>query len=169
MEHFHKEISELGMVGYIEGLRDLNPTQVENACRRSLREVDRMPSVAHIRGKVFDSCVSTRPDYLDEPPMTEEDRIEADKFSAKLRETLGKMEIKEEKPYTVFNETHLPTVDTEGYLRWLEEQNMKDEMERKKGLSPLPRSEEERRAMFCALPIEERRRLKWTKKTIKNT
>src|SRR5271154_1182333 len=121
MEHFHKEISDLGMVGYIEGLKDLNPVQVESACRKALREVDRMPSVAHIRARIFGSCIGTRPTYPDAPPMSEEDRAEALKYSEALRETLGKMDEEEEKVYTVFNEA-LPELDMRTYLRWLEEQ-----------------------------------------------
>src|SRR5271154_4415904 len=76
MEHFHKEISELGMVAYIEGLRDLNPIQVENACLKALREVDHMPSVAHIRERLYDTYISNRPEYLDQPPLTTEEREE---------------------------------------------------------------------------------------------
>jgi hypothetical protein len=49
MEHHHKEISELGMVAYIEGLKDLNVEEVERGCKKSLHLVDRMPTVAHIR------------------------------------------------------------------------------------------------------------------------
>jgi len=49
MEHHHKEISELGMVAYIEGLKDLSVEQVNRGCKRALKEVDRMPTVAHIR------------------------------------------------------------------------------------------------------------------------
>lgn len=49
MEHHHKEISELGMVAYIEGLKDLSVEEVERGCTKALRWVDRMPTVAHIR------------------------------------------------------------------------------------------------------------------------
>ena len=45
------------------------------------------------------------------------------------------------------------------YVRWLEQEREKDELERKCGLSPLPRSSEERMAIFYTLPIWERRRL----------
>ncbi len=52
MELHHKEVSELGMVAYIEGLKDLSPKEVEQGCRRALKEIDRMPTPAHIRERV---------------------------------------------------------------------------------------------------------------------
>lgn len=51
------------------------------------------------------------------------------------------------------------------YVRWLEQERDKDELERKCGLSPLPRSREERMAIFYTLPIGERRRLSRKKET----
>lgn len=52
MELNHKEISELGMAAYIEGLRDLSVTEIERGCQRALKEVDHMPTVAHIRQRI---------------------------------------------------------------------------------------------------------------------
>ena len=51
-EHHHREISELGMATYIEGLKDLSTGQISYGCEMALKEVDRMPTVAHIRERV---------------------------------------------------------------------------------------------------------------------
>src|SRR5712664_32194 len=48
-EHHHREISELGVATYIEGLKDLSTRAISIACELTLKEVDRMPTVAHIR------------------------------------------------------------------------------------------------------------------------
>jgi hypothetical protein len=48
-EHFHRELSEVGAATYIEGLKDLTVAEIERGCLRSLKEVDRMPTIAHIR------------------------------------------------------------------------------------------------------------------------
>jgi len=51
-------------------------------------------------------------------------------------------------------------MNDEAYLKWLVEQREKDELDRKQGLSPLPRSDEERAAIFSTLPLHERRALR---------
>ena len=51
-EHHHREISELGMATYIEGLKDLSLNEISLGCETALKEVDRMPTVAHIRERV---------------------------------------------------------------------------------------------------------------------
>jgi hypothetical protein len=50
----------------------------------------------------------------------------------------------------------------EAYLQWLRQENEKDEWNRSQGLLPLPRSREERLAIFYILPLRERRRLRGT-------
>jgi|HubBroStandDraft_2_1064218.scaffolds.fasta_scaffold285701_2 hypothetical protein len=65
MELNHKEISELGMAAYIEGLKDLSVAQIEYGCERALKEVDHMPTVAHIRQRITE--------YTDSP-ITNVDR-----------------------------------------------------------------------------------------------
>jgi hypothetical protein len=50
----------------------------------------------------------------------------------------------------------------EAYLQWLKQEEEKDAWERAQGHSPLPRSREERLALFFALPPRERRRLRRT-------
>jgi hypothetical protein len=61
--------------------------------------------------------------------------------------------------------------DNELYREWLAEANEKDKLDRAAGLSPLPRSDEERRAMYMALPLVTRRKKarsgEWTKRTTK--
>lgn len=89
MEHFHKEVSEPGMVGYVEGLKDLRPDQIEFACNRALKECMRMPVVADIRQRLFiGEAMSGKPAYLDEPigPESERWTAEEEKASAELKE-----------------------------------------------------------------------------------
>jgi hypothetical protein len=50
----------------------------------------------------------------------------------------------------------------EAYLQWLKQEEEKDAWNRTQGLSPLPRSREERLAIFYNLPPRERRRLRST-------
>ena len=57
-EHHHKEISELGMATYIEGLKDLPAHQIAYGCELALKEVDRMPTVPHIRERINRYCES---------------------------------------------------------------------------------------------------------------
>lgn len=159
----HKEVSTVGMEAYIEGLKDLNPTQIDMACAKALHEVDRMPTVAHIRQRVYvGNPLPNRPEYLDDAPTSEEDRAEGLKFSAKLKETLANMDKEVKRPslakfapvdYKELADYH------RGYLMWLAEQNEKDKLDREAGRNPPPRSSDEKQAMFWALPISERKRL----------
>lgn len=178
MEHHHKEISELGMAAYIEGLCDLRPQQIERACALALKEVDRMPTVAHIRERTFEGVmVSQRPSYLDEPPMSEEQRTEALYFSQKLKATLAEMEDEEATARPLVNFVPVNSiqfnVNHDAYLLWLKQEEENDERARKQGLEPSPRSPEERLAIFYNLPLSERRRLRrkaeWTKKPTSTT
>jgi hypothetical protein len=50
----------------------------------------------------------------------------------------------------------------EAYLQWLKQEGEKDAWNRSQGLSPLPRSRQESLAIFCNLPLWERRRLRRT-------
>lgn len=168
MELFHKEISDLAMVGYIEGLKDLNATQIENACQRTLREVDHMPSVAHIRSRVYDSFISTRPEYLDSPPISEEERAEALAYSDKFKETLVSLD-SSDSPYEVFNGSFQHDKNMENYQKWVQETIENENLEMKQGCTPVPRSKEEQEALLRGKPLEERRRIKWTKLRTKNT
>jgi hypothetical protein len=80
---------------YVEALGDLASQQLESGCRECTKTAERWPSPGDIRSAarrrtepVF--LGPARPHYLDEPKMTAEEREEASKESAKLRETLGK-------------------------------------------------------------------------------
>jgi hypothetical protein len=177
MEHHHKEISELGMVAYIEGLADLKPEQIDRACALALREVDRMPTVAHIRERTFEGVViSERPEYLDEAPISEEERTEALYFSEKLKANLAQIEEKQARPSSpVFSPVTSDAfnVNHDAYIQWLKDEETRDEAQRKEGLAPTPRSEQQKLAMFYNLPLQERNRLRWkaawTKQLTKNT
>lgn len=175
-EHFHKEISELGMETYINGLCDLRASQIDRACEMTLREIDRMPSVAHIRARLFEENPSTRPEYLDDEPISDEERTEALYFSEKLKATLAEMDAEPSiRPSPIFTPVTSPNfnINHEAYLVWLREQEARDEAARKEGLEPTPRSKEELLAMFYNLSLTERRRIRkkaeWTKKHTKNT
>lgn len=164
------------METYINGLGDLRAPQIERACAMALREIDRMPSVAHIRARLYEENPSTRPDYLDEEPMSDEERTESLYFSQKLKATLAEMEAEPStRPSPVFAPIESPdfNVNHEAYLVWLLEQEAKDNAQRKEGLSPTPRSKEELLAMFYNLSLTERRRLRkkaeWTKQHTKST
>jgi hypothetical protein len=173
-EHFQREVSDLAMMAYIEGLKDLTPEQIQFCCERALQEVDRMPTVAHIRKKLYDERRGERPAYLDEAPLSEEDRIAALEYSQKLRERLAIMEEESAKPVAV---TSSPSphflVFHEAYLLWLRQEEMKDENLRKEGKPPLPRSDQERLAIFYNMPLAERNRMRrkaeWTRVSTRNT
>lgn len=67
-EHHHKEISPVGAAAYIEGLKDLNCAEVALGCERALKEIDRMPTVAHIRQRIHvyvDTPITTDIFYRD--------------------------------------------------------------------------------------------------------
>lgn len=173
-EHFRAEVSEASMVAYIEGLKDLRIGQIKFCCERTLKEATRMPTVADIRQRIYIENPGNRPEYLDEEPLSEEDRNAALEFSQKLREAIVRMEEREKKREIITCEIspYFPAYH-EAYLAWLTEQAELDERIRMEGGSPLPRTEEERLAIFYNLPLAERKRLKrkaeWTKLAIKNT
>ena len=175
-EHFRKEISDLAMVGFTEGLSDLRAPQIERACRLTLHEAKFMPTVADIRERLYDTPVSEDLEYLDEEPMSDEARTEALYFSEKLKATLVEMESEPSPhPSPVFAPVTSAkfNINHEAYLAWLQEQEIKDDAARKAGMSPEPRSKEELLAMFYRLSLNERRRLRkkaeWTKQLTKNT
>ena len=49
---------------------------------------------------------------------------------------------------------------SKAYVAWLREQDEKDKLDHQAGLSPLPRSKDERQAIFYALSVRKRRRLR---------
>ncbi len=162
------------MVGYIEGLKDLRVGQLKFCCERTLKEATRMPAVADIRQRLYVESPGNRPEYLDEQPITEEERESAAEFSQKLKQAIIAMEEREKK-------RDVPTYEMswsfpayhEAYLLWLEEEEARDEKTRMEGGTPVARSAEERLAIFYNLPLMERKRMQrkaeWTKVAIKNT
>jgi len=56
-EMHHRELSPVGTAAYIEGLKDLTVAEIQRACERALKEVDRMPTVAHIRERRFEERI----------------------------------------------------------------------------------------------------------------
>ena len=172
-EHFRVEISEAAMVGYIEGLKDLKSEQLQFCCERTLKELSWMPKVADIRERLYDTNAHNRPDYLDEEPLSEEERTAASVFSQKLKETLIKMDEESRRPVPRQEISSYFPIYHEAYLLWLKEQELLDEQTRMAGGTPIPRSNEERLAIFYNLPLAERKRLRrkaeWTKVTIKIT
>ena len=174
-EHFQREVSDLATMAYIEGLKDLRPDQIQFCCEKTLREVDRMPTVAHIRQRFYGEPQTERPEYLDQPPASEEEREAALEYSNKLKETLAHLDDEERRPLPKFTPVTSPAFMAfhEAYVQWLNDEELKDEMLRKAGQTPLPRSEEERLAIFYNLPLSERNRLRrkaeWTKVSIKST
>lgn len=93
-EHYRQPISKVSADTYREGLSDLTPSQVDAACREALRTSEFMPTVATIQKahKTINSSgdpYTGRPEYLDEPPLSEEDREAALEFSKELRAKLG--------------------------------------------------------------------------------
>ena len=78
---------------YLEALDDLTPEQIETGCIEASKSATQFPKPGHIRAGVpvvREMFLGPgRPAYLDEPPMTDEDRAAALEYSAKLREKLN--------------------------------------------------------------------------------
>ena len=92
-EHHHKELSTVGAAAYIEGLKDLSPKQIQCGCERALKEVDRMPTIAHIRARIeppLQDIFTGNPRY---PEITQQEREQAleetKEARAELRRKLG--------------------------------------------------------------------------------
>lgn len=165
----NNEITELQVRTYAEQLRNLTPEQLDHACFVALAKVSKFPAPADILDafrELKETVLSGpgRPAYLDEPPpLTAEQREEALKLSAKLKETLAQ----KERELKHFNPpkgeiTFDPSAAEEAIARyriWLEEQSLLDKAYKDRGLPPLPRSHVERLAIFMSLPKEERDRL----------
>jgi hypothetical protein len=47
--HFRRDLDEMELLTYIEGLRDLSPKTAECACTRALKIMKRMPVIAELR------------------------------------------------------------------------------------------------------------------------
>jgi hypothetical protein len=152
-------------MAYAEALDDLSPEQIDSGCREAARTAEQFPKPGHIR-KGYESNLQNSPflgppliDY-GKPTLTAEDYEACSTYSAQLREVLGKMDVKPERQ-PIDLSGPVTGIDTSAYLAWLNTQRENDIADRKRGLSPLPRSREERDAIHCSLPREERRRIKW--------
>lgn len=66
-EHYRQEISELGAVGYLEGLADLTAAQLDLACAEALRSSRFLPTVADIRAALGEARSRMQPRALGEP------------------------------------------------------------------------------------------------------
>ena len=53
-EVHHRELSPISVAAYVEALKDLSLEEIRTGCDRALKEVDRMPTVAHIRERRYD-------------------------------------------------------------------------------------------------------------------
>jgi hypothetical protein len=50
-EMHRRELNPISMMAYIEGLKDLTAEEIQCGFNRCLKEVDRMPTVAHVRDR----------------------------------------------------------------------------------------------------------------------
>lgn len=81
---------------YLEALSDLTPNQIEIGCREAEKLAERFPWPGHIRKALEASLHSESEEFLGLPllaytPVSQEDRDEALKFSAALKEALAKL------------------------------------------------------------------------------
>lgn len=173
------EITKLQVATYTEALDDLTPGQVEIGCREATRKAEQFPKPGHIRTALYAAGVDEqrheRPKYLDEAPLSAEEREEAAMFSKAYRELLAEKRVemntaKEE----ILAESSLYNIDEQlaKYQEWLQAEAARDDRDRESGLSPIPRSQAERLAMYLTLPLAERKRIaksgEWTKLSTRN-
>lgn len=149
---------------YRIALCDLTASQVEDACLKVLRDwrFAVMPPPGFIR-----ECIATdQTKYLGPPQekypeVTPEDREGAEEYSQALRKVLNTKE-KALRPVTIESKS-IDSAQLDEMLRkyreWLTTQCERDKFDESIGLSPLPRYEAERLAIFLALPAETRRRM----------
>jgi hypothetical protein len=87
------EVSKDQLKVYLMDLDDLLPTELEIGCREASRTAEQFPKPGHIR-RALREAVAYREELLGPPridyaPISEEERIEALKYSAALKEKLG--------------------------------------------------------------------------------
>lgn len=173
------DVTKLQMATYLEALDDLTPEQLEIGCREATRKAEQFPKPGHIRSALYAAGVDEqrheRPKYLDEAPLTPEEREEAATFSRAYRELLEEKQAEmDTAKVQILAENNLYDIEEQlaAYRKWLEAQVNQDSAERANGLSPIPRSETERLAMYMSLPLAERKRIaksgEWTKTLTKN-
>lgn len=174
------DVTKLQMATYLEALDDLTPGQLEIGCREATRTAEQFPKPGHIRSALYAAGVDEqrheRPKYLDEKPLTAEEREEAAAYSKAYRELLAEKEAEmDTAKVEILADSSLFNIDEQlaDYQKWLEAEAERDSADRKAGLSPVPRSQAERMAIYLATPLEERKRIaksgEWTKLLTKNT
>jgi hypothetical protein len=173
------EVTKLQVATYLEALDDLTPGQLEIGCRAATRKAEQFPKPGHIRSALYaagsDEQRHERPGYLDETPLTAEEREEAATYSQAFREMLAEKEAElDAAKAVILEESSRYDIDEQltAYREWLESEAAKDDRLRASGQSPLPRSQAERLAMYMNLPLAERKRIaksgEWTKILTKN-
>jgi hypothetical protein len=102
---------------YAEALKDLSPEVLEFGCAEASKTMERFPWPGHIRAgaKMYRGAEYLGPPLLEYPPITQEERAEALKFSEALKKKLG-IPAKPAKPAEPKKLTVVPS------LRSLEEQ-----------------------------------------------
>jgi hypothetical protein len=87
------EVSKDQLKVYLMDLDDLLPTELEIGCREASRVAEQFPKPGHIRRALHESLSHREemlgPPRLEYPPVSEEERLEALKFSDKLKRELG--------------------------------------------------------------------------------
>lgn len=173
------EVTKLQVATYLEALDDLTPAQLEIGCKEATRTAEQFPKPGHIRAALysvgFDEQRHERPSYLDEPPISAEEREEAVRFSQAFRGMMAEKDAEMETAKAeILAEGNFYDIEEQltAYKEWLENQARLDDADRAKGLSPIPRSQVERLAIYMNLPLEERKRIaksgEWTKLLTKN-
>ena len=171
-------VTKIQLGTYLEALDDLTPEQLELGCREATRHAEQFPKPGHIRKawceSGFDEQRHERPAYLDEPRMSPEEREEAARYSQAMRELLAEKQREYDREMAAVKaEFSAPSdfYDIEGkltlYREWLEKEAQHDAKERADGMSPVPRSQAERLAIYLTVPLVERQRRakrgEWTK------
>lgn len=92
-EHYRQPVSELSVIAYAEDLADLTAEQLDAACKEARRTSEFMPVSATIRAahekmRATETVLLGVP-LLEYPPITDEERAEALKFSEALKKQLG--------------------------------------------------------------------------------
>jgi hypothetical protein len=124
-EHYRQPVSELSVIAYAEDLADLTAEQLDAACKEARRTSEFMPVSTTIRAAHEKMRVGRTNEFLgvpliEYPPITEQERGEALKFSEALKKQLAAIPAKPAEPKKL---TIVPS------LRSLEEQ--KAELRRK--------------------------------------
>lgn len=175
-ELYRTQLTELQVLGYTESLVDVKPKFLDMGFALAFKKYKFIPTPAEI---IEQSEIAAERDAINResetyPPVTQEDRDAGLEFSAKLKELLDRKDEPSPQPAVEFESTGSVRSEEllQKYREWLAEASKSDKLDRANGLSPVPRYEAERLAMYMALPVEARRKLarsgEWTKLNTKN-